>query len=154
MTCLSVKCFRRVVIKDINRLLPLNLGWMLVPYIAFFFSENIPAQRLLWENSLSIGRSHKQIHRWVVPKSLVTHSLKFCFHFSFIVSVLLCFYIARTPFIKGDWGNSFAKCVGVRGGWEIFAWKVGMEEIEEGATFEIGGLKNFSFLFGLIGSIL
>lgn len=29
-----------------------------------------------------------------------------------------------------------------------------MEEIEEGATFEIGGLKNFRFLFGLIGSIL
>ena len=29
-----------------------------------------------------------------------------------------------------------------------------MEEIEESAAFEIGGLKNFSFLFGLIGSIL
>ena len=131
MTYLSVKCFRRVVIKDINRLLPLNLGWRLIPYTAFFFSENIPAQRLLWENSLLIGRSHKQIHRWVVPKRLVSHSLKFCFHFSFIVLVLLCFYIAWTPFIKGDWENSFAKCVGVSGDEKFLLEKLGWKKLRK-----------------------
>ena len=58
--------------------------------------------------------------------------------------------MAWTPLLRKD-GSTFPNMAVLGGGgWEIFAWKGGIGRV----TPEMGGLKKFSFVYGLVGRIL